>query len=207
MGGNMQPQGHLQTIVRMLDYGQNPQAACDAPRWRFNAGLGDQRRAADGPGDGAGAAARAATASKSINDSYQDFGAGQFIWRAGDPERRRLRGGVATRAATAWPRASEAGAEALGSRLRGNDSDTRLSSPRRREPEVVVPAKAGTQGVVPAAAETPRVVVPAETPSCRPRGGGDPRRPSLTGRSPRTDRPNPDCARARATASRAGSTS
>ncbi len=39
MGGNMQPQGHLQTLVRMLDYKQNPQAACDAPRWRFNAGL------------------------------------------------------------------------------------------------------------------------------------------------------------------------
>jgi gamma-glutamyltranspeptidase len=39
MGGNMQPQGHMQTLVRMLDYKQNPQAACDAPRWRFNAGL------------------------------------------------------------------------------------------------------------------------------------------------------------------------
>ena len=22
-----------------------------------------------------------------INDNYQDFGAGQFIWRAGDPQR------------------------------------------------------------------------------------------------------------------------
>ena len=38
MGGNMQPQGHLQTLVRMLDFKQHPQAACDAPRWRFNAG-------------------------------------------------------------------------------------------------------------------------------------------------------------------------
>ena len=45
MGGNMQPQGHLQTLVRMLDHGQQPQAACDAPRWRFNQGLRDQRRA------------------------------------------------------------------------------------------------------------------------------------------------------------------
>ena len=32
----MQPQGHLQTLVRMLDYGQQPQAACDAPRWKIN---------------------------------------------------------------------------------------------------------------------------------------------------------------------------
>ena len=32
MGGNMQPQGHLQTLVRMLVHGQQPQAACDAPR-------------------------------------------------------------------------------------------------------------------------------------------------------------------------------
>jgi gamma-glutamyltranspeptidase/glutathione hydrolase len=38
MGGDMQPQGHLQTLVRMLDYQQHPQAACDAPRWRFAGG-------------------------------------------------------------------------------------------------------------------------------------------------------------------------
>ncbi len=36
MGGDMQPQGHLQTIVRMLDYKQQPQAACDGPRWKLN---------------------------------------------------------------------------------------------------------------------------------------------------------------------------
>ena len=38
VGGNMQPQGQVQTLVRMLDHRQQPQAACDAPRWRFDAG-------------------------------------------------------------------------------------------------------------------------------------------------------------------------
>ncbi len=33
MGGHMQPQGHLQMMVRIFDYGQNPQAASDGPRW------------------------------------------------------------------------------------------------------------------------------------------------------------------------------
>ena len=38
MGGNMQPQGHLQTLVRMLVHRQQPQAACDAPRWKVGSG-------------------------------------------------------------------------------------------------------------------------------------------------------------------------
>ncbi len=33
MGAHMQPQGHVQMVVRIFDYGQNPQAASDAPRW------------------------------------------------------------------------------------------------------------------------------------------------------------------------------
>ena len=84
MGGNMQPQGHMQTLVRMLDYKQNPQAACDAPRWRFNAGLEINVEAAMNPAtvEGLGALGHQMEV---INDSYQDFGAGQFIWRMGDP--------------------------------------------------------------------------------------------------------------------------
>jgi gamma-glutamyltranspeptidase/glutathione hydrolase len=84
MGGNMQPQGHMQTLVRMLDYGQNPQAACDAPRWRFNTGLNINVEAAMNPAT-VQALAGMGHEMDVINDSYQDFGAGQFIWRMGDP--------------------------------------------------------------------------------------------------------------------------
>ncbi|OWT70158.1 MULTISPECIES: gamma-glutamyltransferase [unclassified Achromobacter] len=35
MGGSMQAQGHLQMVSRLADFGQNPQAASDAPRWRI----------------------------------------------------------------------------------------------------------------------------------------------------------------------------
>ena len=84
MGGNMQPQGHMQTLVRMLDYGQSPQAACDAPRWRFNAGLNINVEAAMNGATVQGLQAMGHELDV-INDSYQDFGAGQFIWRMGDP--------------------------------------------------------------------------------------------------------------------------
>ncbi|OOG41056.1 gamma-glutamyltransferase family protein [Polaromonas sp. A23] len=85
MGANMQPQGHMQTLVRMLDYKQNPQAACDAPRWRYNAGLEINVEAAMNAQTVQGLADRGHR-TEVINDSYQDFGAGQFIWRAGDPK-------------------------------------------------------------------------------------------------------------------------
>ena len=85
MGANMQPQGHMQTLVRMLDYKQDPQTACDAPRWRYNAGLEINVEAGMSTATVQGLAERGHKM-EVINDSYQDFGAGQFIWRAGDPK-------------------------------------------------------------------------------------------------------------------------
>jgi len=38
MGGPMQAQGHVQMVLRTTLFCQNPQAASDAPRWRFIAG-------------------------------------------------------------------------------------------------------------------------------------------------------------------------
>ncbi|CAD5374821.1 Gamma-glutamyltranspeptidase [Rubrivivax sp. A210] len=83
MGGDMQPQGHMQTLVRMLDYHQNPQAACDAPRWRY---FGGTVNAEDGfPAATAQGLRDLGHRVEAFADSYQDYGAGQFIWRLGDP--------------------------------------------------------------------------------------------------------------------------
>ncbi|HEY1610795.1 MAG TPA: gamma-glutamyltransferase family protein [Paraburkholderia sp.] len=80
MGGDMQPQGHLQTVVRMLDYGQQPQAACDAPRWKVNRDFTLDVESTMDPASAPGLAALGHTI-KSIDDPYMDFGSGQFIWR------------------------------------------------------------------------------------------------------------------------------
>ncbi len=80
MGGDMQPQGHLQSLVRMLDYAQQPQAACDAPRWKINRDFTLDVE----PGFDAGTLADLESYGhkiKSIDDSYMDFGSGQYVWR------------------------------------------------------------------------------------------------------------------------------
>jgi gamma-glutamyltranspeptidase/glutathione hydrolase len=88
MGGDMQPQGHLQTIVRMLDYGQQPQAACDAPRWKVNVDFSVAVEPTLDPGVTQALQARGHVL-ETIKDSYMDFGSGQFIWKLDedDPDR------------------------------------------------------------------------------------------------------------------------
>ncbi|HEV2678576.1 MAG TPA: gamma-glutamyltransferase family protein [Aliidongia sp.] len=83
MGGDMQPQGHMQTVVRMLDYQQNPQAACDAPRWKVNRDFTLDIESTMRRDTVEGLEARGHRL-KSIDDPYMDFGSGQFIWRLSD---------------------------------------------------------------------------------------------------------------------------
>ncbi len=83
MGGNMQPQGHLQTLVRMIDYHQNPQAACDAPRWKVNRGLAVDVETSMEPQVVEGLR-KLGHSLEPLIDPYMDFGAGQFIWRLSD---------------------------------------------------------------------------------------------------------------------------
>ena len=84
MGGDMQPQAHMQTLVRMLDHQQNPQAACDAPRWRYNAGTVNAEPGFD-PATADGLRALGHQIAP-FTDSSQDYGAGQFIWRLDEGE-------------------------------------------------------------------------------------------------------------------------
>src|SRR5208283_169673 len=92
MGGPMQPQGHAQVMVRIADYGQNPQAACDGPRFRWVQGMDVSVEDNFPPAvveDLRKRGHRIVTV-----DDYNQFGSGQMIWKmdggwlaASDPRR------------------------------------------------------------------------------------------------------------------------
>ena len=92
MGGTMQPQGHTQVMVRIADYDQNPQAACDGPRFRVVQGMDVSVE------DGFPAASLEELKRRGHRivtvDDYNQFGCGQMIWKldggyftASDPRR------------------------------------------------------------------------------------------------------------------------
>jgi gamma-glutamyltranspeptidase/glutathione hydrolase len=92
MGGTMQPQGHAQVLVRIADYGQSPQAACDGPRFRFVQGV-DVSVEPNFPQATLAELERRGHRIVTIDD-YNQFGSAQLIWKldggyfvASDPRR------------------------------------------------------------------------------------------------------------------------
>lgn len=79
MGGFMQPQGHLQVVMNHVDFGLNPQASLDAPRWQWMEGkavefeLGTPEHLFDG------LLRRGHNARWAVGSG--GFGRGQIIWR------------------------------------------------------------------------------------------------------------------------------
>src|SRR5439155_349543 len=92
MGGTMQPQGHTQVMVRIADYDQSPQAACDGPRFRVVQGM--EVSVEDGfPAASLEELKRRGHRIVTVDD-YNQFGCGQMIWKldggyftASDPRR------------------------------------------------------------------------------------------------------------------------
>jgi len=81
MGGRMQPQGHFQLALRLIEGADDPQAALDSPRWRVDVG----RRLALEPGlwreEGR---LRSLGHDVARADVQHSFGVGQAILRLGD---------------------------------------------------------------------------------------------------------------------------
>ena len=93
MGGTMQPQGHAQVMVRIADYGQSPQAACDGPRFRIVQGMDVSVETALPAATGEELRRRGHRI-VSMPDDYNQFGCAQLIWKldggyfaASDPRR------------------------------------------------------------------------------------------------------------------------
>ncbi|EMR07676.1 Putative gamma-glutamyltransferase ywrD [Bhargavaea cecembensis DSE10] len=93
MGGYMQPQGHFQVISNTVDFGLNPQAALDQPRWQWVGGKTVQVEP-DFPLHLAQALQRKGHDIQIATDSG-GFGRGQIIWR--NPETGVLEAGTESR--------------------------------------------------------------------------------------------------------------
>ena len=79
MGGFMQPQGHVQMVMNTVDFGLNPQAALDAPRWEWEKGnkVSIEHSTAEHLFRGLGGLGHEVAWS----GNQLGFGRGQIIWR------------------------------------------------------------------------------------------------------------------------------
>lgn len=81
MGAFMQPQGHVQAMINLLDLGMNPQEALDAPRWQWTGGKRVELE--DDYPKGLACALGERGHELAAGDSVT-FGRGQIIWRDED---------------------------------------------------------------------------------------------------------------------------
>lgn len=81
MGGFMQPQGHVQMVMNTVDFGLNPQASLDAPRWEWESGnkVSIEQSTAEHLFRALGPTGLGHEVSWSGNQL--GFGRGQIIWR------------------------------------------------------------------------------------------------------------------------------
>ena len=79
MGGYMQPQGHVQVVMNMIDFHMDPQQALDAPRWQW---LRDGSVTVEsGFDDGIARALRRMGHDVKVDLNTSSFGRGQIILR------------------------------------------------------------------------------------------------------------------------------
>jgi gamma-glutamyltranspeptidase/glutathione hydrolase len=80
MGAFMQPQGHVQVIMNTIDFGLNPQAALDAPRWMWVKDKSIKVEQNFPSHLAQGLAAKGHEIEVSLDTAL--FGRGQIIWRS-----------------------------------------------------------------------------------------------------------------------------
>ena len=79
MGGFMQPQGQMQVVCNVLDFGMNPQAALDAPRFQWTEGM--KYEVEDDFPEDVIADLRARGHEIELFKDRMSFGRGQIIWK------------------------------------------------------------------------------------------------------------------------------
>ena len=79
MGGFMQPQGHVQVMMNLIDFHMNPQEALDAPRWQWTGDMNIEIEQGF-PMDMAGRL-KARGHHVTVATDSMDFGRGQLIFR------------------------------------------------------------------------------------------------------------------------------
>jgi len=83
MGGSMQPQGHMQVMVRYADHGQDAQSAVDGPRFRIVQGM-DVNFEHEWPAATVAELARRGHRVMKLPEDYNAFGCAQIAHRLED---------------------------------------------------------------------------------------------------------------------------